>query len=71
MTAVNDKSSPLIGPPGDVADCVCCTLGTGSCGSISEESGRGCTRKAEHDGDHVACGIVVHQIESWERVSES
>lgn len=62
---MNDVFTPLLGPTGNVADCVCCTLGTGSCSAISQKTGRGCTRQENHDGDHVACGIVSHQMESW------
>lgn len=29
------------------------------------KDGAGCTRPTGHDGDHVACGFIFHEVAKW------
>lgn len=53
--------------------CEFCFNGDGDqCDDIMEEKELGliCTRELGHDGQHIACGIVTHDIRRWGKEEE-
>ncbi len=48
--------------------CGCEHVGIQSCSELSESVFPViCTRKAGHEGDHVACAITEHRVKVWRK----
>jgi len=51
-------------------ECGFCVSG-GCCGAIKPSvSLYRCTREKDHEGEHVECGLFVHEIGSWPQKEE-
>jgi len=57
-------------PGKPVDECVwCCGKHEDACGSESHRNDAGkvyfCTRRKGHDGVHMACGVMEHELSAW------